>query len=114
VDGENQASHQGVQGFEKKIPKSHGVNSDGEKQNWRARRKAHEKRVKQRGDNFDSDSLDSEESQATLLDELEQVQSELLLAKNELNVGESSLWISQLGHLDGLSDMHTLWFIESI
>jgi hypothetical protein len=33
--------------LKKKIPKSHGVSSDGEKQNWRARRKAHEKRVKQ-------------------------------------------------------------------
>jgi hypothetical protein len=60
-----------------------------EKRNWRARRKAHEKRVKQRGDNFDSDSLDSEESQATLL--LEQVQSELLLAKNELKLLELSI-----------------------
>jgi hypothetical protein len=44
----------------KKIQNQCGRNSDGEKQNWRARRKAHEKRVKQRGDNFGRDSSDSE------------------------------------------------------
>jgi hypothetical protein len=77
--------------LKKKFQNHCGRNSDGEKQNWRARRKAHEKRVKQRGDNFGSDSSDSEESQATLLDELEQVQSELLLAKNELQRLEVSV-----------------------
>jgi hypothetical protein len=77
--------------LKKKFQNHCGRNSDGEKQNWRARRKAHEMRVKQRGDNFGSDSSDSEESQATLLDELEQVQSELLLAKNELQLLEVSV-----------------------
>jgi hypothetical protein len=72
----------------KKFQSHSAKNSDNKKQNWRTRRKAHEKRDEQRGDNFDSDSSDSEESQATLLDELEQVQSELLLAKNAIKLLE--------------------------
>jgi hypothetical protein len=72
--------------LKKKFQRHCEKDSNEEKQNHRARRKSHEKRAEERGENFDSDSLDSEDSQASLLDDLQHVQSELLLSKNELNL----------------------------
>jgi hypothetical protein len=72
--------------LKKKFQQHCEKDSNEEKQSHRARRKAHEKRAEEKGENFDSDSLDSEDSQASLLDDLQHVQSELLLSKNELNL----------------------------
>jgi hypothetical protein len=47
--------------------------SDNEKKNFCARRKAQEERVAEGGDIFESYSVESEDSQASLLDDLEQV-----------------------------------------
>jgi hypothetical protein len=56
--------------LKKKFQRHCEKDSDEEKQKHSGRLKAHEKRVKERGENFDSDCVDSEDSQASLLDDL--------------------------------------------
>jgi hypothetical protein len=64
---------------------------DREKQDHKVRHKSHKERVAERGDDIDSDSDESQDTQAELLNEIDDIGNQLKFAKKELKAAKD--WV---------------------
>jgi hypothetical protein len=77
--------------LKQKLVKHCKAHNEPDKQDPKTRRKAHKERNAARGENVESDSDDTLDSQAPLIDEIDSVKARLKLAKELLKVKQDSL-----------------------